>query len=440
LNSGFLTDRVRQTRSAATRMDNETYRIRVEDLFRDLVTEDGTVDEEVRRQLEQLALLPRKARYFLRVLNDQPTAVQVPFYRLILSRVKEKDFYGELERHIRHRFYEARDQIKEVLGQLADPEAVPALMHVIALTEEGWLAGELIRIVLSYDPEVLREPVRQALDSGDYQLQCLGIYLAGKSKSDPLLEVLAQFYRRPFGEKVDRLERKAYDALMEGVEGCSDGLLLRWLRDSSARIRELGVVAAARRRLKAAVSDLVRLVLVDAKTRSRAAQTLLDFEQEGLLEFRETDEGGAAVRSILAAAKREPLLNTLKDLTREESGAVREVALKLIRLLPDAGPLAGSIVRAAVEDRLRNVQLAALETLAQIDRERFMDAAADLMAETAGVTQPEVAEGLERIVAATLDESERARLEEEAERRRRKREEALEKFAGTIESWRHEIE
>ena len=440
MNSGFLTDRVRQTRSAATRMDNETYRIRVEDLFRDLVTEDGTVDEEVRRQLEQLALLPRKARYFLRVLNDQPTAVQVPFYRLILSRVKEKDFYGELERHIRHRFYEARDQIKEVLGQLADPEAVPALMHVIALTEEGWLAGELIRIVLSYDPEVLREPVRQALDSGDYQLQCLGIYLAGKSKSDPLLEVLAQFYRRPFGEKVDRLERKAYDALMEGVEGCSDGLLLRWLRDSSARIRELGVVAAARRRLKAAVSDLVRLVLVDAKTRSRAAQTLLDFEQEGLLEFRETDEGGAAVRSILAAAKREPLLNTLKDLTREESGAVREVALKLIRLLPDAGPLAGSIVRAAVEDRLRNVQLAALETLAQIDRERFMDAAADLMAETAGVTQPEVAEGLERIVAATLDESERARLEEEAERRRRKREEALEKFAGTIESWRHEIE
>ena len=440
MNSGFLTDRVRQTRSAATRMDNETYRIRVEDLFRDLVTEDGTVDEEVRRQLEQLALLPRKARYFLRVLNDQPTAVQVPFYRLILSRVKEKDFYGELERHIRHRFYEARDQIKEVLGQLADPEAVPALMHVIALTEEGWLAGELIRIVLSYDPEVLREPVRQALDSGDYQLQCLGIYLAGKSKSDPLLEVLAQFYRRPFGEKVDRLERKAYDALMEGVEGCSDGLLLRWLRDSSARIRELGVVAAARRRLKAAVSDLVRLVLVDAKTRSRAAQTLLDFEQEGLLEFRETDEGGAAVQSILAAAKREPLLNTLKDLTREESGAVREVALKLIRLLPDAGPLAGSIVRAAVEDRLRNVQLAALETLAQIDRERFMDAAADLMAETAGVTQPEVAEGLERIVAATLDESERARLEEEAERRRRKREEALEKFAGTIESWRHEIE
>ncbi|HEY8417497.1 MAG TPA: hypothetical protein VIK93_05630 [Limnochordales bacterium] len=421
-------------------MDNETYRIRVEDLFRDLVAEDGTVDEEVRRQLEQLALLPRKTRYFLRVLNDQPTAVQVPFYRLILSRVKDKDFYGELERHIRHRFYEARDQIKELLAQMADPEAVPALMHVIALTEEGWLAGELIRIVLSYDPEVLREPVRQALDSGDYQLQCLGIYLAGKSKSDALLEVLAQFYRRPFGEKVDRLERKAYDALMEGVEGCSNGLLLRWLRDSSARIRELGVVAAARRRLKAAVGDLVRLVLVDAKTRSRAAQTLLDFEQEGLLEFRETDEGGAAVQSILAAAKREPLLNTLKDLTREESGAVREVALKMIRLVPDAGPLAGALVRVAVEDRLRNVQLAALETLAQIDRERFMDAAAELMAETAGATQPEVAEGLQRIAAATLTEEERARLEEEAERRRRKREEALEKFAGTIESWRHEIE
>ncbi|HLT59207.1 MAG TPA: hypothetical protein VKZ69_10630 [Limnochordales bacterium] len=440
MNSGFLTDKVRPARAAATRMDNETYRIRVEDLFRELVVEDGTVDEEVRAQLEQLALLPRKTRYFLRVLNDQPTEVQVPFYRLILSRVKDKDFYGELERHIRHRFYEARDQIKEILGQLADSEAVPALMHVIALTDEGWLAGELIRIVLSYDPEILRDPVEQALHSGDYQLQCLGIYLAGKSKSDPLLDVLAQFYRRPFGEKLDRLERKSYDALMEGVEGASDGLMLRWLRDSSARVRELGVVAAARRRLKASVADLVRLVLVDAKTRSRAAQTLLDFEEEGLLEFSPTDEGGAAVQEILTTAKREPLINTLKDLTREESGAVREVVAKMIRLLPDAGALAGALVRVAVEDRQRSVQLAALETLAQIDQERFMDAAADVMAETAGALQPEVAEGLERLVAATLSKAQQAELEAETERRRRKREEALEKFAGTIESWRHDLE
>ncbi|MFS8544395.1 MAG: hypothetical protein LOD91_11260, partial [Limnochordales bacterium] len=56
MNSGFLTDKVRPARAAATRMDNETYRIRVEDLFRELVVEDGTVDEEVRAQLEQLAL------------------------------------------------------------------------------------------------------------------------------------------------------------------------------------------------------------------------------------------------------------------------------------------------------------------------------------------------------------------------------------------------
>src|SRR5690606_16795771 len=281
--------------------------------------------------------------------------------------------YADLERHIRHRFYEAREQIKEILSQLADPECVPALMHVIALTEEGWLAGELIRIAMSFEPEVLREPVHQALQSGDYQLQCLGIYLAGTSKPDPLLEVLSQFYRRPFGEKVDRLERKAYDALMEGVEGCSDGLILRWLRDSSARVRGLGIVAAARRRLKASVGDLVRLVLVDAKTRTRAAQTLRDFEPEGLLEGTEGDEGGNAVRGILVAAKREPLLSTLKDLTREESGAVREAALKMIRLVPDAEPLAGALVRVAVEDRLRSVQIAALETLAQIDHERFVD-------------------------------------------------------------------
>ncbi|MBO8142575.1 MAG: hypothetical protein H0Z37_10450 [Firmicutes bacterium] len=439
MNGGFLTDKVRHVRPAA-RMDNETYRIRVEDLFRDLRNESGEWDPAVLEQLEELALLPRKTRYFFRVLNDQPLDVQAHFYRLILSRLQGKDFYADLERHIRHRFYEAREEIKELLGSLGDARLVPALMHVIALTEEGWLAGELIRIVLSYDPEVLRKPVDESLQSGDYLLQCLGIYLAGKSKSDPLLEVLGRFYRRPFGDKVDRLERKAYDALMEGIEGASDGLLLRWLRDSSARVRELGIVAVARRRLKAAVGDLVRLVLVDAKTRSRAAQTLLDFEEEGLLEFSAEDEGGRAVKEILVSAKRDPLLNTLKDLIREESGAVREVTLKMVRLVPAPDRLLGAVARVAVEDRLRGVQLAALQTLARLDRERFMDAAAEIMTEAAGTVHPEVAEGLEALTAGTLTEEERKRLAAEVERRRKKREEALDKFAGTIESWRHDLE
>ena len=304
----------------------------------------GTVMQrsEIKEQLKELALLPRKTRHFQRVLNDQPLEVQAEFYRHIFREVKGDDFYKDLERHVRHRFYEARDEFKELLGMLDDPDAIQALMHVIALTEEGWLAGELIRIVLAHDPEQAREPVRHALESGDYLLQCLGIYLAGKSKSDPLLEELSRFYRRPFGDKVDRLERKSYEALLEGSEGVSDDLILRWLRDSSARVREVGIIAAARRRLKASVEDLVRLVLVDNRTRPRAAQALLDFEAEGLLEFSPEDEAGRAMAGILNAAKREPLLNMLKELTRDENATVRELTVKLVRLLDEPAPLAGA--------------------------------------------------------------------------------------------------
>ena len=436
MNSGFLTDKVRPAKTA-TRMDNETYRIRVEDLFKELHDESGAVNEAVKEQLKELALLPRKTRHFLRVLNDQPLEVQAEFYRHIFREVKSDDFYKDLERHVRHRFYEARDEFKELLGMLDDPDAIQALMHVIALTEEGWLAGELIRIVLAHDPEQAREPVRHALESGDYLLQCLGIYLAGKSKSDPLLEELSRFYRRPFGDKVDRLERKSYDALLEGSEGVSDDLILRWLRDSSARVREVGIIAAARRRLKASVEDLVRLVLVDNRTRPRAAQALLDFEAEGLLEFSPEDEAGRAMAGILNAAKREPLLNMLKELTRDENATVRELTVKLVRLLDEPAPLAGA-VRSAVDDRVRGVQVGALETLARIDKERFFDAAAETLSDPAA--HEEVVQRLQELIAETMSAEERQELEAETERRRKRREEVLDKFARPIESWRHDLE
>ncbi len=438
MNSGFLADKVRPPKTA-TRMDNETYRIRVEDLFRELHDESGAPNEAVKAQLKELALLPRKTRHFLRVLNDQPVEVQAEFYRHVFREVKGQDFYKDLERHIRHRFYEAREEFKQLLAVLDDPDAIEALMHVIALTEEGWLAGELIRIVLAHEPELAREPVRNALESGDYLLQCLGIYLAGKSKSDPLLEELSRFYRRPFGDKVDRLERKSYEALLEGVEGVSDELMLRWLRDGSARVREIGIIAAARRRLKAAVDDLARLVLLDAKTRPRAAQTLLDFEEEGLLQFSLDDESGRAMAEILRGAKRDPLLNMLKELSRDESGAVREVIVKLIRLLPEPEPLAGALVRSAVEERARPVQLAALRTLSLIDKERFFDAAAETLSDV-GNLHEEVSRGLEEIIAQSMTPEEQEALQAEAARRRKRREEVLDKFAGTIESWRHDLE
>ncbi len=355
MSSGFLTDKVRPAR-AATRMDNETYRIRVEDLFRELHDEEGQPNEAVKAQLKELALLPRKTRHFLRVLNDQPLQVQTEFYLHVLREVKAPDFYKDLERHIRHRFYEAREEIKQLLASLTDENAIEALMHVIALTEEGWLAGELIRIVLAHEPELARVPVRNALDSGDYLLQCLGIYLAGKSKKDPLLEELGSFYRKPQGEKVDqaraqvvrcahgrvrRCQRRAASALAQGFLGP---------RTRGGDYRS-GAAAAESRGGRLDQARLGRR----GNSSSGRPQTLLDFEEEGLLAYTADDEGGRAMAAILSAAKQEPLMKLLTELSRDESAAVREVAVKLMQLLPDPKPVASVLVRSAAEDRARSV-------------------------------------------------------------------------------------
>src|SRR5690606_13321486 len=127
------------------------------------------------------------------------------------SRVRSEHDASDLERHIRHMFYEDREHAKAMLARLATRDVLPAICRVIALTEEGWLAGELIRIVLAAPSAELVEPIEEALASNDYLLQCLAIYLVGKSGADELLDILARFYRRPVGEKVDRLEKKALD-------------------------------------------------------------------------------------------------------------------------------------------------------------------------------------------------------------------------------------
>src|SRR5690554_1676209 len=116
------------------RMDNETYRIRVQDLLGKLSVNGGEWDEETLRRLEDLAVQPRKSRYFLRAVSDRPVDVQTHFYKLVLGRVKSKDSVADLERHIRQRFYESREQIKEVLSLLEDPASIFAIFRVIAHT------------------------------------------------------------------------------------------------------------------------------------------------------------------------------------------------------------------------------------------------------------------------------------------------------------------
>ena len=103
------------------RMDNETFRLKVENLFGSLRSAQGDgYDRAIMAELEQLAATPRKSRYFLKaVAAQEDPGLQEHFYRLIFSRVRSDQEAGDLERHIRHMFYTDREEAKAMLARVA---------------------------------------------------------------------------------------------------------------------------------------------------------------------------------------------------------------------------------------------------------------------------------------------------------------------------------
>jgi hypothetical protein len=424
------------------RMDNETFRLKVENLFNSLRSADGDgTSRMIMAELEQLAATPRKSRYFLRAVaaQDDP-ALQEHFYRLVFSRVRTDQEASDLERHIRHMFYTDREHAKAILARVATREALPALFRVIALTEEGWLAGELIRIVLSAPPEELLEPLEQALDSQEYLLQCLAIYLIGKSGDDRHLQALARFYRRPVGEKLDRLEKKSLDALLEGSKNCSEELVIKWLRDKSSRVRSVALTIAQDRMLLSATSDIVSLVLIDPKTRSKAAATVLLFEAEGSLRLVPDHPTAQSVVQLIRSAKQDALQATLGQLMRDESPSVREVAVKLVPFLQDPSSLAAPVRRLAIEDRSSSVQAAALRALVKADRPRLIPVLIEIFTD-AGATAAsrDVIDVANSIMEEYLDEEEIAAVNQGVREKEEQRDAALDRFLGEVEWWRHDL-
>lgn len=420
---------------AAMRMDNETYRFKVENLFNLLQSEGDTWHPTIQADLEHLALSPRKGRYFLRVVSTQPRDVQLHFYRFYMRRAQREDAIQDLERHIRHMFYEAREDAKEVLAQLAASDTLLALLRVIALTEEGWLAGELIRIVLAAPSEALYEPIRRNLQSSDYLLQCLSIYLIGKSGDEELLDALAKFYRRPQGEKVDRLEKKAYDAMLEGGRLAQPRLLLRWLRDRNSRVRDVALELTAERVIPEAVSDLVGLVLIDSRSRAKAANVLLSYEEAGLVGWDPAAENSRDVGKLMNSAKPAPLIAALRGMLREESAVVREVAVKLSRLAPPSEELTAQLRRLVTEDKASSVQIAAMQALFALDREKLSLALIELFsADSPSRDAIEAADFLMEM----LSHEETQAITQGIRTRLARREAALGRFVASVEWWRHD--
>src|SRR5690606_22779625 len=151
--------------------------------------------------------------------------------------------------------------------------------------------------------------------------------------------------------------------------------------------------------------------------------------------------GGKAegARSILVQAKPEPLAATFKDLLRNDNAAVREAAVKLSRLVPAYEELLPQITRLATEERLPAVQVAALETLSYLDRERFLSALVDVLSEPHSGRREEVAEFARLLWEERLTGDEQRQVEAGIRAKQRKQEAALEKFAGTVEWWRHDM-
>lgn len=419
------------------RMDNETYRLKVEGALAGLQRPfSPEQDAAVVAELEELARVPRKTRHFLQALAKADLDAQTHFWRLILTQARREDAIADIERQIRHRYYEDREQARAMLAQIDDPKVLPALMRVIALTEEGWLAGELIRTVLQFSPEKLKAPLQQALQSKDYLLQCLAIYLVGKAQDDALLGMLAEFYSRPYGDKIDRLEKKAYDALVEGGRNCSEALLGEWLRDKHARVRDLAVDVAAQRTPLSLLPGLVGLLLVDAKTRAKTAEALMAYQGRADVRFSRDDASMEPVLGLLQGAKPEALEHTFTQLLRDENAAVRRVALKLTPFLRDPSGLAISIRRLAVEDHVPSVQTAALEAMATVDRERLGQTLVDLLSEP-GVAA-EVLEQCKQIMREVFSEHEAESVAERIKSKQSRREAAFDRFVSTVEWWRHD--
>lgn len=427
------------------RMDNETYRLRVEALLRELGREEHPLSSEALAELERLALIPRKARYFLRALlaTEQSVPVQVHFYRLIMEAARTKNAYSDLERHIRHAFYEAREQTRSVLAEVQSPKGLIALFHVIALTEEGWLAGELIRIVLSMPPEVLQGPLQEALMSEDYLLQCLAIYLIGKTGDEALLNMLARFYRKPVGERerIDRLERKSYDALLEGAQTAVPSLFSTWLKDKSVRVRDLALTVLATREVPEVVVDLASLILIDAQTRTKAAKILLRYSEAGVFAWSPDDPRGQEIRGLLSAAKEDALTRLLRSLLRHESPAVREVTIQLVGLLPEpAVTLVSEVSRLSVEEPLPALQMAALQVLERIAPEQLVTSLVEVYTDHGfGQGSPELLSLANQIMQRSLTPEQVLKVQEGIEEKKERRAAALERFAGSVEWWRHEV-
>ena len=255
-----------------------------------------------------------------------------------------------------------RQEAAEALGDIAAPEALPALVDAaindestaVQLTAETALhkigTDELIELLLNHEDPLVREAAAD------------GLRVVGTSRAvDPLRQALSS--------DVDARVRLATVKALEkiGGERAEEGLLQAALSDEDQGVRERSVLALGKNKAAWTVAEIATLLRSDADPviRAAAAWSLGEIQVPGallpLVEAR-SDDPVEAVRQAAAEAllkwDRNALIRVLEESDNPEE---RATAARLLGELGDVR--AAPALVEALDDPEAVVRLAALDAL-----------------------------------------------------------------------------
>lgn len=417
----------------------------------------GTLEHEFRRELAGLvgtpptedqitrlieyALKSGRTKDFLRVLDEQPPAIRDLLYERLLAQPLSRGGLQALEKHFRTAVARGRWQnITDTISSFRDPRAYLGLVRVLALTADRQLRDALLELFDSAPPGPYGEALRRALHGNDSRLQLVAVDLMGRTDQPTLVDELFRFYLRLDPARDERLRLRSREAFLSLTDRLPETEIEprigRWLQDERPGARLLAIAAIQRRGLWHLIPELVRLVLVDPKTRTQAAVALTSLEGAGLLRFDREDPLGEGVRQVLQKARREPLRRLLHQFLQSESAVLREIGVKFLTALgPEPDDLA-VLLRLAREEGVAPVRGAALRALVRFDPQAAADSLVTALTDRGVLPGSSLMLIVEDILDNELTEDLREQVLREADRLRREREQVRQRFAGEAEAWR----
>lgn len=412
-----------------------------------LDTAERTIDQDeesftaAEDELLKEAFYAGNLKPFLRGLGERSPELRAYFYEVLCRRRRNStSVMRALEKHLRWAFSRDRQGTRAILERIEDPDVIPALMRMVSLTRDLTVARELLRLVYRWPEDKQMSAVVYGLNSTDERLQGVALHMARRLGDQQLIEPLLEYYLNLEGDGVSRLRLRARRAFLALLDESSVALVKKWLADSNASIRLVGVVAAQHLMSSELTSGLVRLVLLDTRTRVAAATTLLNYMAQGLVSFDPEDERSSEVRNVLTQAKLEPLLRVLRDLIEDENAVLREVGLRFLQVLGPQDELKEVVRRRAQHDSVASVRITALELLGMCDKSAAISVILDILSDPSGTARSsQVASGASQLMKRWLSGKELEFTKATIARRRKEREEALSRFEGDFESWREQL-